>query len=85
MVTPTEKQYVFTHLFYIQYTHNTIFYLMKCIGFHGYRNGFDALISADLLDEIPPELETEKASIDEILVYIAKEDKNERASQDTAV
>ncbi|MBO7395476.1 MAG: ABC transporter ATP-binding protein [Ruminococcus sp.] len=46
----------------------------KCIGFHAYRNGFDALISADLLGEIPPELETEKASIDEILVYIAKED-----------
>ena len=46
----------------------------KCIGFHGYRNGFDALISSDLLGEIPKELETEKASIDEILVYIAKED-----------
>ena len=46
----------------------------KCIGFHSYRNGFDALISTDLLDEIPKELETEKASIDEILVYIAKED-----------
>ncbi|MBP5363091.1 MAG: ABC transporter ATP-binding protein [Ruminococcus sp.] len=46
----------------------------KCIGFHAYRNGFDALISSDLLGEIPKELETEKASIDEILVYIAKED-----------
>ncbi|MDO4863686.1 MAG: ABC transporter ATP-binding protein [Ruminococcus sp.] len=46
----------------------------KCIGYHGYRSGFDALISADLLGEIPKTLETEKASIDEILVYIAKED-----------
>ena len=46
----------------------------KCIGFHAYRNGFDALISSELLGEIPKELETEKASIDEILVYIAKED-----------
>ncbi|MCR5015740.1 MAG: ABC transporter ATP-binding protein [Ruminococcus sp.] len=57
----------------------------KCIGFHGYRNGFDALISADLLDEIPPELETEKASIDEILVYIAKEDSHEKRSENDEV
>lgn len=57
----------------------------KCIGYHGYRNGFDALISADLLDEIPPELETEKASIDEILVYIAKEDSHEKRSENDEV
>ncbi len=57
----------------------------KCIGFHGYRNGVDALISADLLDEIPPELETEKASIDEILVYIAKEDSHEKRSENDEV
>ena len=57
----------------------------KCIGFHGYRNGFDALISADLLDEMPPELETEKASIDEILVYIAKEDSHEKRSENDEV
>lgn len=57
----------------------------KCIGYHGYRNGFDALISADLLDEIPPELETERASIDEILVYIAKEDSHEKRSENDEV
>ena len=50
----------------------------KCIGFHAYRNGFDALISTNLLDEIPSALETEKASIDEILVYISKEESNGR-------
>ena len=57
----------------------------KCIGFHAYRNGFDALISADLMDEIPRELETEKASIDEILVYIAKEDSHEQRSENDKV
>ena len=52
----------------------------KLIGFHAYRNGFDALIKTDDLAGIPETLEYEKASIDEILVYIAKEDKNERSS-----
>lgn len=50
----------------------------KCIGFHAYRNGFDALIETAYLDKAAQSLETEKASIDEILVYIAKEDKFER-------
>ena len=50
----------------------------KLIGFHAYRNGFEALIATDDLQGIPESLEYEKASIDEILVYIAKEDKNER-------
>lgn len=49
----------------------------KLIGFHAYRNGFDALIATDDLAGIPDTLEYEKASIDEILVYIAKEDKHE--------
>lgn len=49
----------------------------KLIGFHAYRNGFDALIKTDDLAGIPDTLEYEKATIDEILVYIAKEDKNE--------
>ena len=49
----------------------------KLIGFHSYRNGFDALVKTDDLAGIPTSLEYEKASIDEILVYIAKEDKNE--------
>ncbi len=53
----------------------------KFIGFHAYRNGFDALIKADDLAGVPDTLEYEKASIDEILVYIAKEDKNERRSE----
>ncbi|MCH5204465.1 MAG: ABC transporter ATP-binding protein [Oscillospiraceae bacterium] len=52
----------------------------RLIGFHAYRNGFDALIKTDDLAGIPDTLEYEKASIDEILVYIAKEDKNERHS-----
>ena len=49
----------------------------KLIGFHAFRNGFDALIRTDDLSGIPSSLEYEKASIDEILVYISKEDKNE--------
>ena len=53
---------------------------LHCIGFHAYRNGFDALISTQYRSIIPDSLVTEKASIDEILVYIAKEDKNERHS-----
>ena len=53
----------------------------KLIGFHAYRNGFDAMISAEHLDMLPKELETEKASIDEILVYIAKEDRRERDNE----
>lgn len=57
----------------------------KCIGFHAYRNGFDALIETAYLDNIPKSLETEKASIDEILVYIAKEDKHERRSENDKV
>lgn len=57
----------------------------KLIGFHSYRNGFDALIKTDNLVGIPDTLEYEKASIDEILVYIAKEDKNERNSKINAV
>ncbi len=52
----------------------------KMIGFHAYRNGFEALIPTDDLSGIPSSLEYEKASIDEILVYIAKEDKNGRHS-----
>lgn len=49
----------------------------KLIGFHAYRNGFEALIKTADLMGAPDSLEHEKASIDEILVYIAKEDKNE--------
>lgn len=57
----------------------------KCIGFHAYRNGFDALIETAHLDGIPQSLDIEKASIDEILVYIAKEDKRERRSENDTV
>ena len=57
----------------------------KCIGFHAYRNGFDALIETVYLDKVPQSLHTEKASIDEILVYIAKEDKRERHSENDTV
>ncbi len=50
----------------------------KCIGFHAYRNGFDALMDAADRNLLPDGIETEKASIDEILVYIAKEADYER-------
>ena len=53
----------------------------KMIGFHAYRNGFEALIETEYLAGIPASLEYEKASIDEILIYIAKEDKHERNSE----
>ena len=57
----------------------------KCIGFHGYRNGFDALLSTEYLSEVNDKLETEKANIDEILVYVAKEDKYERHDENDKV
>ena len=57
----------------------------QLIGFHAYRNGFEALIKTDDLAGLPDSLEYEKASIDEILVYIAKEDKHERCSKHTQV
>lgn len=57
----------------------------KLIGFHAYRNGFDALIKTEDLAGLPDTLEYEKASIDEILVYIAKEDKHERHSENHEV
>lgn len=57
----------------------------KCIGFHGYRNGFDALLSTEYLDEVTDKLETEKANIDEILVYVAKEDRHERHDENDKV
>lgn len=57
----------------------------KCIGFHAYRNGFDALLSTEYLEEVSDGLETEKANIDEILVYIAKEDRHERHNENDKV
>lgn len=57
----------------------------KFIGFHSYRNGFDALLPVEYLDSVPEALVTEKASIDEVLVYVAKEDKHERHSEDDKV
>lgn len=57
----------------------------KLIGFHNYRNGFEALIRTEDLAGLPESLEYEKASIDEILVYIAKEDKHEGHSARDAV
>ena len=49
----------------------------KCIGFHGYRNGFDALLDSSFAKGLPGSIESEKASFDEILVYIAKGEKFE--------
>ena len=57
----------------------------KCIGFHGYRNSFDALLSTEYLHDVTEELETEKANIDEILVYVAKEDRYERHNENDKV
>ena len=57
----------------------------KMIGFHNYRNGFEALIRAEDMVGLPDKLECEKASIDEILVYIAKEDKNAVHSEDNTL
>ncbi len=57
----------------------------KCIGFHAYRNGFDAMLDTQYLDEVPDALVTEKANIDEILVYIAKEARHEKSSESDAV
>ena len=57
----------------------------RLIGFHAYRNGFEALIKTDDLAGLPDSLEYEKANLDDILVYIAKEDKNERTVQNNAV
>ena len=57
----------------------------KLIGYHNYRNGFEALIRTADLAGLPDSLEHEKASIDEILVYIAKEDKHEGHSAHDAV
>ena len=47
------------------------------VGFHMYKNGFDALLDTEYLPKLPKSVEYEKASLDEILVYIAKEDKHE--------
>ncbi len=55
------------------------------IGFHAYRNGFDALLPTDLLSALPREIVSEKASIDEILVYIAKEEHHARHAENDAV
>ena len=50
------------------------------IGFHMYKNGFDALMDTEYASTLPKEIEYEKATLDEMLVYIAKEDNNERNS-----
>lgn len=43
------------------------------MGFHNYRNGFEAMLDTKYLSELPEAIEYEKANIDEILIYIAKE------------
>lgn len=49
----------------------------RCVGFHSYRNGFDAMLDTEYLGLLPKEIEHEKINLDEILVYIAKENKDE--------
>ena len=52
--------------------------LKKTIGFHNYRNGFEAMLDAENAKELPEEIEYEKANMDDILIYVAKESaKNE--------
>lgn len=53
----------------------------KTFGFHSYKNGFDALLDAEFLNEIPKEIDYEKANLDEILVYIAKENHKEEQNE----
>lgn len=45
----------------------------KTFGFHSYKNGFDAMLDKEHLKLLPEKIEWEKADIDEMLVYIAKE------------
>lgn len=47
--------------------------LSKAIGYHNYKNGFEGLLSAEFKNELSDKIVCEKASIDEILIYIAKE------------
>lgn len=52
----------------------------KSIGYHAYRNGFEAMLERSYESELPEDIVAESAAIDEILVYIAKEAaKNEKA------
>ncbi len=47
--------------------------ISKAIGFHNYKNGFEGLLPAEFKNELSDKIVCEKASIDEILIYIAKE------------
>lgn len=50
----------------------------KSIGYHNYRNGFEAMLEREVASDLPKEIEYEKANLDDILIYIAKESaKNE--------
>ncbi len=57
----------------------------KMIGLHNYSSGFDALLPSEYIGDIPDELVYEKAGIDDVLVYIAKEDRYERRSENGKV
>ena len=50
----------------------------KTIGSHMYRNGFEAMLAKEYINELTPDIDYEKASIDDILVYIAKEAAHEK-------
>ena len=45
----------------------------------------DALLSTEYLSEVTDKPETEKANIDEILVYVAKEDRHERNDENDKI
>lgn len=45
-----------------------------CEGVRTYRNGFEALVDTKKLSQITIEYEQEKANLDEILIFISKED-----------
>lgn len=47
----------------------------KCIGYHDYRSGFEALLDREHINDLPDEIEYEKASFDKILVCVSREEK----------
>lgn len=45
----------------------------KSIGYHNYKNGFEAMLPVEYKNEISDKIVCEKVSIDEMLIFIAKE------------
>lgn len=47
----------------------------KCIAYNDYRSGFEALLDREHINDLPDEIEYEKASLDEIIAYVSREEK----------